>query len=275
MKKIFFLISLISAAAFQLQAQSPQPGKAPAAEDTMRQLENSPRHGEWVTIDAGRAGKVLSWVVYPERSSPAPVVIVIHEIFGLNDWARAVADQFAAEGFIAVAPDFLSGKGVSGGGSSTLSQDKARELMGTLQKEEIFARLDSVLAYGKGLPSSSGKTAVVGYCWGGGISFDYAAHQKNLDAAVVYYGVSPETSRIAAISAPVLGLYGGNDNRVNSTIPDAQKEAERRGKEYTVIIYPDAGHAFLRNQSGSTANAKAADAAWPETVRFLREKTEK
>jgi len=247
-------------------------GLPPVEEQAIDRLNNSPRHGEWVTINAGNGDMVDAWLVYPERSDNAPVVIVIHEIYGLTDWIRAVADQMAAEGFIAIAPDFLSGKGPAGKGSSSVSRDDARKLIRDLSWNEIVRRLDATAQYATALPAATVKYGIAGFCWGGGTSFRYATEQPNLDAAVVYYGVSPATETLGNIKAPVLGLYGGDDNRVNSTIPAAEAEMKRLGKRYEYELYNGAGHAFLRNQAGQNGdNLKAAQKAWPRMVKFLKE----
>ena len=247
-------------------------GFPPAEEEAKARLNNSPRHGEWVSIDAGSGDMVDAWLVFPERSDNAPIVIVIHEIYGLTDWVRAVADQLAAEGFIAIAPDFLSGKGTGGKGSSAINRDDARRLIQSLSWNEIVLRLDATAKYATALPAATTQFGVVGYCWGGGISFGYTTEKPDLGAAVIYYGVSPATEKLAGIKAPVLGLYGGDDNRVNSTIPAAEAEMKRLGKGYEYEIYDGAGHAFLRNQTGKDgSNLKATQMAWPRMVNFLRE----
>ena len=260
---------LLIGAAGTLFAQAA--GLPPQGEDAKARLAASPRHSEWVTVSAAGGDRVDAYVVYPERSDRAPVVIVIHEIFGLNDWALAVADQLAAEGFLAVAPDFLSGKGPDGKGSASLTPEAARPLNSALQPAEVVRRLNAVAQYATGLPAATGSFAVVGFCWGGAMSFLYATEQPDLDAAVVYYGVSPATSALAGIRAPVLGLYGGDDARVNATIPAAEEEMKRLGKRYEIELYDGAGHAFLRQQDGrSGANLRAAQKAWPRTVGFLK-----
>ena len=247
----------------------------PDGEGAMGHVNDSPRHGEWVTVDAGMGDRVDAWLVYSERSDDAPVVIVIHEIYGLTDWIRAVADQLAAEGFIAIAPDMLSGKTPGGKGSSAVSRDEARSLIRSLEWEEIERRLNATARYATSLPAATSRYGVVGFCWGGGTSFQYATEQPDLGAAVVYYGVSPDTDELGNIAAPVLGLYGGDDNRVNATIPDAEREMQMLGKKYEVNIYEGAGHAFLRNQSGqSGANMNATQKAWPRMVEFFRENLE-
>jgi len=248
----------------------------PAAEETAKaRLDRSPRHGEWVDI-AADGGPVHTWVVYPERKDKAPVVIVIHEIFGLTDWIRAVSDQLAAEGFIAVAPDLISGKGPGGGGTEAVaSRDDAVKLVSGLAPAEVIRRLDAVRAYAIKLPASNGKTATVGFCWGGSTSFAYAVAQPGLDAAVVYYGTAPQDlSTLASIKAPVLGLYGGNDARVGATIAPTEAKMKDLRKSYEAHTFAGAGHGFLRAQSGQEgANAKAAEQAWPLTLTFLRAHT--
>lgn len=255
-----------------LPAAAAQENVPPAGSVAESFLAESPRHGEWVEVDAGTAGKVMSWVVYPERADHAPVVIVIHEIFGLTDWIRSVADAFAAEGFIAIAPDLLTGKGPDGGGTSSL-EDPVREIR-ALDPAEVKARLDAVAAYGTGLPAATDRYGVVGFCWGGSTSFRYATEQSEADAAVVYYGGSPDAEALARLQVPVLGLYGGDDARVNATIEPAQQVLGPRGARYEVEIYDGAGHGFLRAQDHEergAANTAAANAAWPRTVAFFRE----
>jgi carboxymethylenebutenolidase len=249
------------------------PGHPPADEaGAIAQINASPRHGEWVTVDAAGGDKVDLWVVYPERADKAPVVIVVHEIFGLSDWARAVADQVAAEGFIAVAPDFLTGKGPGGGGSRTMTADQARGLFGGLQAAEITNRLNAAARYGTSLPAANKEFGVIGFCWGGGISFSYATQQPDLDAAVAFYGTSPATDALARVQAPVLGLYGGADARVNATIPGAEAEMKRLGKRYEYEIFDGAGHGFLRQQAGQAgANLAATEKAWTRMVAFLKQ----
>lgn len=263
----FALLASLSLAA---QTLPPQEADAPA------QLLGSPRHGEWVSYDAGGGDRVRAWIVYPERADKAPVVIVIHEIFGLTDWVRGVVDRLAAEGFIALAPDLLSGKAPDGrGGSEVLGQEGARAVLATLDPAEITRRLDAAAAYATALPSATKAYGVLGFCWGGGISFNWATQQAGLKAAVVYYGTSPATAALARVAAPVLGLYGGADARVTSTVPDAKAEMDRLGLRYETAIYPGAGHAFLRQLTGQNgANLAAAQAAWPRTLAFLSEALE-
>lgn len=241
------------------------------ADGALARLDASPRHGEWVKYDAGAGDSVTAWVVYPERSDQAPVVVVIHEIFGLTDWIRGVADQLAADGFIAVAPDLLSGKGRGGGGTDSFDSQDVRRAIRDLDRDEVVQRLNGAAHYAMTLPAASPKFATIGFCWGGSTSFRYATAQPKLGAAVVYYGSSPDAPALAAIEAPVLGLYGGDDARVNATIAPAEEEMDRLGKRYEYEIYDGAGHGFLRQQSGREgANMRATEQAWPRTIAFLK-----
>ena len=235
-------------------------------------LNASPRHGEWVKYDAGSGDSVRAWVVYPERRDRAPVVIVIHEIFGLTDWARAVADRLAAEGFIAIAPDLLSGKGPNGGGSESVDRQAATALNRSLQQPEVQRRLSAAARYGTSLPSATSKFGAVGFCWGGGTSFSFAVNDANLGAAVVFYGTSPADSLLERVRAPVMGNYGGDDARVDATVPPAQAKMQQLGKRFDVATFDGAGHGFLRDLAGRDgANMRAAQQAWPRTISFFRE----
>jgi carboxymethylenebutenolidase len=249
------------------------PDLPPADDAAKAALGNSPRHGEWADVKVpGSTTPIRTWVVYPERKDKAGVVIVIHEIFGLSDWIRGVADQLAREGFIAVAPDLISGLGPNGGGTDSVpTRDDVVKLVRALTPEEATRRLDAVRQYAVALPASNGRSATIGFCWGGARSFAYASTQPALDAAVVYYGVSPDAAGLASVKAPVQGHYGGDDARVNATIPPAEAEMKKLGKTYQPHIYEGAGHGFLRQQSGREgANYKATQAAWPSTIAFLR-----
>jgi carboxymethylenebutenolidase len=249
----------------------------PDADAAPAQLESSPRHAEWVDIKGTPGAQIRSFVVYPERKDKAPVVIVIHEIFGLSDWVRGVADQLAKEGFIAIAPDLLSGRGPKGGGSEELGSQGATQAIRNVTPEDTVAMLNEVRDYALKIPSANGKVATIGFCWGGGTSFRYALTQPALDAAVSYYGPMPtEPSEYANAKAPILGLYGGNDNRVNVNIETAKTELAKRKVTYEPHIFDGAGHGFLRQQAASAqapGNPKATEEAWPLTLEFLRKYT--
>jgi len=244
----------------------PEDSAAPAA------LRASPRHGEWIDVAMPGGGPAIrTWVVHPERPDKAPVVIVIHEIFGLTDWVRGVADALAAEGFVAVAPDLLSGLGPGGGGTASFPGDSAREAIRGLKSDEVARRLDAVRAAGLGMPSAAAKSACIGFCWGGSSSFAYAAAQPGLSAAVVYYGTGPQDrDSMRRIACPVLGLYGGDDARVTSTVAGTAEAMKELGKTFEPHTYPGAGHGFLRQQTGREGAIKAAREAWGETIAFLK-----
>ncbi len=244
----------------------------PGAQEAVERLDTSPRHGEWVEYDAGEDDPVQAWLVFPERPDPAPVVVVIHEIYGLTDWIRAVADQLAADGFIAIAPDLLSGKGPEGGGTGSVDQQGAVELIRDLDRDEVNRRLQAAARWATDLPAATHRAATLGFCWGGTASFVMATHWDGLDAAVVYYGSSPDTEALDGVRAPILGLYAGDDARVNVTIDPARQELERLERRFEVEMYEGAGHGFLRQQDGRDgANVRASRAAWPRTLAFLRE----
>jgi len=253
-------------------------GKIPPGEAGAKTaLERSPRHHEWVDIAVpGKDGKVTAFVAYPERRDKAPVVIVIQEIYGLSDWIRSVADRLAADGFIAIAPDLLSGKGPGGGGTDKFgSRDDVVKAVRGLEGPEVVRMLNAVSRYGRDLPAAKDRFATVGFCWGGAKSFHYATEQPELSAAVVYYGTSPDPDSLEAIRAPVLGLYGGDDARVNATVGPAAEKMKELGKIFVVHTYPGAGHGFLRAQDGRDgANLAAAEKAWPATIEHLKKHLE-
>jgi carboxymethylenebutenolidase len=235
-------------------------------------LDKSPRHGEWVQLKHDNR-TVQAFIVYPETKGKAPAVVVIHEIFGLTDWARSVADQLAAQGYIAIAPDLLSGDGPNGGGSSAFpSVDDARKAVAGLNADTVTADLNAAADYVKKLPSSNGKIAVAGFCWGGGQSFRFATNRKDLSAAFVFYGPPPED--LTSITAPVYGFYGGNDNRIDSTIPATQEAMKKAGKKYDPVTYEGAGHGFMRAGEDPTdtnpANKKARTEAWQRCLQLLK-----
>ena len=255
-----------------VMADASATGLPPGAEQAKAALESSTRHGEYVDVKLSGNRPIHTWIVYPERKDSAPVVIVIHEIFGLSDWVRAVTDQLAADGFIAVAPDLLSGMGPGGGGTSSFAgRDQVTDALGKLSLGEVKLRLDAVRKYALDLPAASGKSATIGFCWGGAKSFAYAATQPELDAAVVYYGTPPAADELAKVKAPVLGFYGGDDARVSATVSETESKMKELGKSYEAHVYEGAGHGFLRQQDGRDgANGKAASDAWPQTIAFLR-----
>lgn len=240
--------------------------------DVAARLARSPRHGEWVMIRTGQFDSVKAWVVYPERSTKAPVVVVVHEIYGLSTWVRGVADQLAADGYIAIAPDLLTGKVAPEPGSDTLTQAAASAAIRTLQTADVHRQLAAVGQYGMSLPAAAQKYGTVGFCWGGGTSFMHAVMSPSgLGASVVYYGTSPADSLLPRVKVPVLGLYAGDDARVDATVPPAVVAMRSLGKTFDPHTFAGAGHGFLRQQDGKDgANLSASRQAWPLTVTFFR-----
>ena len=241
-------------------------GLTASAQDWARaKLEKSPRHGEWVDVKNG-ARTVHCFIVYPEVKNAAPAVSVIHEIFGLTDWARSVADQLAAAGYIAIAPDLLSGLGANGGGTSALDSKAVGQAIRDLPPAQITGDLNAAADYLKALPSANGKLAVAGFCWGGGQSFRFACNRPDLKAACVFYGTGPtDAMEIEKIKCPVYGFYAGNDNRVGATVPKTVELMKAAGKTYEPVTYEGAGHGFMRageQPDAEGANKKARDESW-------------
>jgi carboxymethylenebutenolidase len=256
MKKLLLLIIVA------LLAVAP----APAQDWAKARLEKSPRHLEWVKVKHGDR-EVNCFIAYPEVKDKATAVIVIHEIFGLSDWVRGVTDQLAEAGYIVIAPDLLSGSAPGGGGTAELgSGDAVRKAISSLTPDQITADLNAVADYVAKLPASNGKVAVGGFCWGGTQTFRFATNNKDIKAAFVFYGSSPEKeAELARIASPVYGFYGGNDNRINATIPKSTELMKQAGKTYEPMIYDGAGHGFMRAgeaPDASAENKKAREAAW-------------
>jgi carboxymethylenebutenolidase len=222
-------------------------------------------HGEWVKIKRGK-DTIRAYVAYPERKTKAPAVIVIHEIFGLTDWEPTVADRLAKEGFVAIVPDLLSSRH----GQSPKNPDEGRKLIGELDPDSITADLDAVYAYVNSLPAvEKDHIGTIGFCWGGGQSFRYATNNPNLKAVVVAYGPPPDSAAIKRIKAPVLGVYGENDERIDATLPDVAAKMEAAGKTFTYEVYPGTGHGFLKpGRQGS--DGPQVQKAWDRILEFYR-----
>ncbi len=236
-------------------------------------LEASPRHQEWVRVPQG-AREVESFLVFPEVATKATAVIVIHENRGLTDWVRTVVDRLAAAGYIAIAPDLLSGMGPGGGKTSDFSgTDAAREALYQLAPEQVIADLNAVLEYVSKLPASNGKVAVAGFCWGGSRTFHFAGSGADVAAAFVFYGSGPEEQEgYAGVRSPVYGFYGGNDARVNATIAQSKQSMQDLGKIFEPVVYEGAGHGFMRSgdeSDASEANRKARDEGWKRWLDLL------
>ncbi len=266
-----------------VQRQGQRPAFTPPKNDAIppgdpyvaEALQTSRRHGEWVDIKLADGTPLHSWVVYPERPGKVGVVVVIHEIFGMTDWVRAVADQVAEDGFIAIAPDLLSGMGPNGGGTESLGNNVGQVIRG-LSPADRATRLQAALGYGTSLAGSNGRTASVGFCWGGDTSFFLATAAPDLDGAVVFYGQAPGAAQknideglLAKIAAPVFAFYGANDTRVTPTSEPTAAAMKKLGKAYEPHIYEGAAHGFMHQRS--QADYDAAVQAWPLVVRFFNQ----
>jgi carboxymethylenebutenolidase len=261
MRALLFLIVLLSLGTNPLFAQS----------WALAQLNKSPRHHEWIDLHHDDR-TVKTFIAFPEVKEKAPVVIVIHEIFGLTDWAKNLADELAAAGCIAIAPDLLSERGKD---TQTYSDKEAAiKAISALPPAQILADLDAAADYALNLPAGNGTVAVTGFCWGGGQSFTYANHNPKLKAAFVFYGTGPDSAAGAEkIACPVYGFYGEDDARVDATIPKTTEVMKSLGKTYEPVTYPGAGHGFMRAgeaPDASEANRKARDAAWERWKTILK-----
>ena len=226
-------------------------------------IDKSPRHSEWVTVKHdGRSVDTL--IVYPESKDKRPVVLIIHEIFGLSDWAQELADEVAAAGYIAVAPDLLTGMAPNGGRTKDFPTG-VTEAVSKLNPDQVTADLNTAADYALKLPAASGKLYVAGFCWGGAQSFRFATNRADLSAAFVFYGQPPDKDAMSRIKAPVYGFYAGNDSRIGATLPDAISAMKAAGKTFEPVTYDGAGHGFMRAgeaPDASAANKKARDDAW-------------
>jgi len=257
---------LLAAAALLFTAQFA------AAQDWAKdQLAKSPRHREWGTVKHnGRSVDTL--IAYPETKDKRPVVLVIHEIFGLSDWAQELADEVAAAGYIAVAPDLLTGMAANGGRTKDFNVDSAIEAVSKLNPDQVTADLNAAADYGLKLPASNGKLFVAGFCWGGGQTFRFATNRPDLAAAFVFYGPSPNKDDMARIKAPVYGFYAGNDSRINAGLQDTIANMKAAGKAYEPVTYDGAGHGFMRAgeaPDASEANKHAREDAWKRWKELL------
>ena len=264
-------VSLFILTLLALAASTACVPRADAQDWAKAKLATSSRHGEFVTIAEPGGRNLQAWVVYPEVKAKAPVVVMIHEIFGLSDWARLMADELAGEGYIVVEPDLLSGFGPAaaggsgapflaatpGGTSAFPDQGAAVKAVSGLDPAQVLTDLDAAADYGKKLPAANGKLAVAGFCWGGGKTFAFATHRADLSASFVFYGPPPPAADMAKINAPIFGFYAGNDARISSTIPQTTTDMKAAGKKYEPVVYDGAGHGFMR--AGQAPDAKPDD----------------
>ncbi len=235
------------------------------AQDWARKMvDASPRKREWVSVKYGNRS-VDSLVAHPQGQGKAPAIVVIHEIFGMTDWVESVTDEFAAIGFLAIAPDLLSGLGANGGRTKDIPADKVGEAIRSLSPDQITADLSAMVDYARKLPGCNGKVCVTGFSWGGSQTFSFATNRKDIDAGFVFYGTGPDAAAIARIQAPIYGFYGGADARVNASIPATAEQMKAAGKSFESVIYDGAAHGFMRagaQPDATEPNQKARAAAW-------------
>jgi carboxymethylenebutenolidase len=241
-------------------------------------LDKSPRHTEYITVHNGSRA-VHVFVDYPQIRGKAPVVLMIHEIFGLTPWAKEMADEIAAHGYIVVEPDLLSGMGRNGGGSETFpDRDSAVQAVSALDPAQVTGDLNAAADYAKTIPAANGKMVVTGFCWGGGKSFLFATQRPDLSAAFVFYGPPPPDTALASIHAPVYGFYAGDDARISATVPATEKAMKDAGRRYEPVIYPGAGHGFMRAgeaPDATPANQAAREQGLARLVKLLHTSTQK
>jgi len=259
-------------------AATASPGSTETQDWAKQRLAKSPRHQEWVKVKNG-SREVNSFVVYPENKDKATAVIVIHEIFGMSDWVQSLTDQLAEAGYVAIAPDLLSGMGPNGGGTSSLTGNAVGQAIRDLPPDQITGDLNAVADYILKVPASNGKIVVTGYCWGGGQSFRYATNNPKIKAAFVFYGPAPggadgtpDKAALAKITAPVYGFYAGNDARINATLPKTIEAMTELKKTFEPVTYEGAGHGFMRAgeaPDANEANKKARDDAWIRWKKIL------
>ena len=257
---VALIAALAGAAGTWLHSVKGKARPAPAASH-----DSVTTHGEWVKIKRGDQ-TIRAYVAYPERKTKAPAVIVIHEIFGLTDWEPTVADRLAKAGYVAIVPDLLSSKH----GKSPSNPDEGRKLIGELEPDRITADLGATYAYVNGLPAvAKDQIGTIGFCWGGGQSFRYATNNPRLKAVVVAYGPPPDTADMKRIKAPVLGIYGENDERINAKLPEVTAAMQSDGKTFTSEVYPGTGHGFLKpGRQGS--DGPQVEKAWNRILEFYR-----
>src|SRR5229473_8153847 len=269
MKRHVSIIFALTAIAFTARTAAAQEWSQPWARE---RIAKSPRHSEWVTIKHdGRNVETL--IVYPESKEKRPVVLIIHEIFGLSDWAQELADEVAEAGYIAVAPDLLTGMGPDGGRTNSFTSGGVTEAVSRLNPDQVTADLNAAADYGKKLPSANSKLFVAGFCWGGSQTFRFATNRADLAAAFVFYGSSPNKEEMARIKAPVYGFYAGNDSRINAGLQDTIANMKAAAKAYEPVTYDGAGHGFMRAgeaPDAGEANRKAREEAWKRWKDLLK-----
>ena len=238
---------------------TPAPAAEPSPPDYAARLATYSGHGEWVSYNADDGTEITGYIAFPERPDARPAMIVIHEIFGMSDFARAVAHDLAEAGYVALAPDLLSRAG------GTTGPDQARAVIRDLDPDGLTADLDATKDYLRALDAVSGPVGVIGFCWGGSQTFRYATNAADIDAAIVCYGGAPDAEAMSTIQVPVLGVYAENDARINASLPEVEAAMEAAGKSFDYEIYEGANHGFIRSRNVPDE----ADRAWADILAFL------
>jgi carboxymethylenebutenolidase len=309
-----FAIAAVAACSRSASVGSPVPSAIaivqqdsvlPASRSTATaRLAASPRRNEWVKIPwgDGRSDSLMAWIVYPQNlnaGTKAPVVVVVHEIFGLSSWVRSVADQFAARGFIAIAPDLASR--VRGGPSTVeLSDSAARVLFSNpgIPMADRNNGIVSVARYAMSRPNAIQKYGVVGFCWGGQTTWGHAVHggAAGFAGGISYYGAFPygtpgttpaggrvnipRADSLAKVRVPMMVLNGSRDAGIANQLPHIDSIMTAQNKPFSSQNYPNADHGFLRQQTdpktprdtaNEQANLNASKDAWPRTIQFFNQ----
>jgi len=238
-----------------------------------RSDEPSARRQEWVEIPVTQNRVVRALVAYPDSATPATVVVVLHEDRGLTNWERGIVDRLAARGYVAIAPDLLSDVASKGGGTDSFETTAAaREAVYQLKPDQVAADIDAVCAFARKAPEGNQRIAVAGFCWGGARAFEYATHNPEVAATLVFYGAAPGVDQMKNIHTPVHGFYGENDTRVTGDLNKVKTQMKDTGKVFQAVTYSGAAHGFLRTgaaKDARPADRKAHDEAWARLTLIL------
>jgi len=249
-------------------------GSPLCAQDWAQQeVDKSPRRHESVAVKYG-ARSLDTFIAYPETRGKSPAVVIIHDVIAFAPWVENVADRFAEAGYLALAPDMLSGRSPEERQPLESADGKKIGPARRLPLAQVAADLNALTDYSRKLPACNGKVCVVGFSWGGDVAFRFATTRRDLSAAFVFYGAGPEPEAISNIQAPVYGFYAGTDTRVLATVPATQQQMKAASKFYETVTYEGAAHGFMQSGAkpdATPADKKAWDASWVK-LKALRSK---
>jgi carboxymethylenebutenolidase len=215
----------------------------------------------------GEAATLLGTLSRPAGGGRHAVVLVCHENRGLTEHIKDVTRRLAKEGYVALAVDLLSRRG----GVGAFDYDEVPGALGNTPPEQFVQDFRSGWQYLQGQAfADAGRVGMVGFCFGGGVTWQVAVGMPELRAAVPFYGPQPAVEDVPRIQAAVLAIYGGLDERINKGIPAIEAAMQQNGKIFEKVIYPNAGHAFF-NDTGARYNPEAAKNAWGRTLAWLEE----